>query len=353
MATVATNDLDYLATRLHARRSRMAEAERLDPLCRLRAIPDLGRALRPEFDFTNAAKLQRQLLQDLVSEFSFCLRHLDGAGAELVGWMRTRFQIENLKVLLRGYLNHVTPQDLEEHLVNLPEELALDVQALLKAETLEAFAKILPAGPLRKLLVAGLATQGELPGSFLFEAALDAGYYRELLKRLEPLAGDEREAIQPLIRQEVEFFFLRLALRGKFNHGLATQALSALRVAGSGAAADRFQSMLAAPDIPAVAKVGLGHAFDELPGPRNSPESGNGMNFALLETLAWSRLLRLANGAFRRSHMGLGAVVGYLEIRRVEVANLISVSEGIRVGMDSEQIRSRLIPRTDLEAAYV
>lgn len=128
----------------------MAEAERLDALCQLRAIPELGRALRPEFNFQTTANLQRRLLEDLVQEFSFCLRHLDGAGRELVGWMRSRFQIENIKVLLRGFLNHTPLAALEEHLVPLPRELALDAPALLDAETMDAFVKCLPAGWPRK-----------------------------------------------------------------------------------------------------------------------------------------------------------------------------------------------------------
>jgi vacuolar-type H+-ATPase subunit C/Vma6 len=51
--------------------------------------------------------------------------------------------------------------------------------------------------------------------------------------------------------------------------------------------------------------------------------------------------------------MGLGAVIGYAGLRRVETANLITLSEGIRTGMTAEAMRARMIPRTDLEAAYV
>ena len=160
MAIMATTDLDYLATRLHARRSRMAEAERLDALCQLRAIPELGRTLRPEFGFQTAGNLQRQLLQDLVQEFSFCLRHLDGAGHELVSWMQSRFQIESLKVLLRGFLNHTPLEALREHLVPLPRELVLDAQALLGAEMLDDFAKRLPAEWPRKQLLLAIAGVG-------------------------------------------------------------------------------------------------------------------------------------------------------------------------------------------------
>jgi len=49
--------------------------------------------------------------------------------------------------------------------------------------------------------------------------------------------------------------------------------------------------------------------------------------------------------------MGLGAIVGYAGLRRVEVANLITISEGIRGGMAAEAIRGRLIPRADIVKA--
>jgi len=353
MATVASNDLDYLAARIHARRSRMAEAERLDALCQFRAMPELGCALRPDFDFQTSVNLQRQLLRDLVREFSFCLRHLAGAGHEFVRWMQSRFQIENLKVLLRGFVNHTPFDSLQEHLVPLPRELALDAKTLLNSETVDAFAKRLPTGWPRKQLQLAIAAHRDEPRAFFFEAALDGGYFHELLVRLERLPAAEKELIEPLAQQDVEIFYLQLAVRGKFNYGLTAESLFPLRVPGSGAAAERFHAMLTSADISTMAKLGLGHSFDELPTARATGETVAALNPAILEALAWRRFLRLANGAFRRSHMGLAAVVGYLEIRRVETANLITLSEGIRTGMEAEQIRARLIPRTNLEAFYV
>lgn len=78
-----------------------------------------------------------------------------------------------------------------------------------------------------------------------------------------------------------------------------------------------------------------------------------GVTETALEGLAWNRFQRLANGAFRRDHMGLGAAIGYAGLRRVETANLITLSEGIRTGMTAGAIWARLVPRTDLEVAHV
>ena len=65
----------------------------------------------------------------------------------------------------------------------------------------------------------------------------------------------------------------------------------------------------------------------------------------VIEAMAWQRWLRLANLAFRGSHMDFGAVAGYVAIRRIEVANLITVSQGIRAELPPEAIHARLIPR--------
>jgi hypothetical protein len=40
--------------------------------------------------------------------------------------------------------------------------------------------------------------------------------------------------------------------------------------------------------------------------------------------------------------------VAYAALRRVELANLIRLSEGIRAGLPADVIRRRLIPRSDL-----
>jgi vacuolar-type H+-ATPase subunit C/Vma6 len=42
--------------------------------------------------------------------------------------------------------------------------------------------------------------------------------------------------------------------------------------------------------------------------------------------------------------MGLGAAIAFTALRRVELANLITISEGIRNGMEPAAIRRRLIP---------
>src|ERR1019366_6865980 len=293
MMRTATNDLDYLATRLHARRSRMAEGDCLDALCNIRTIPELSRAVRLDTDYQTAAEFQRRLVQDMVQELAGCVRHIGGAGGDVFAWMLARFQVENMKVLVRGHVNRISPEVLQKHLMPLPEGLALDVQRLATAGSLEDFAGLLPPGTPRQRLSEAVAAHRDHPQPFFLEAALDCGYFQELLAKTRQLSGEDQAIVRPLALQEANFFQFMLAVRGRFHYDLPSDALLSLRLPGI--SDDWFKALLTAPDMMAAAKSSIGIVFDELPVERGSNEID-------LEALAWKRFLRLINGAFRRDH---------------------------------------------------
>ncbi len=345
--------MDFLGARLHGRRSRLAEGRRLETLCGLRDIAELGRAVYPETQFKEAPEFQRRAAQDSVGELASLVSWVGGAGAALLTWFLARFQIENLKILLRAFLNREPAEVLEAHLLALPPGLALDAENLLAAGSLDEFAGLLPPGMPRQSLRQALRVYGRQPRPFFLEAALDRGYLHELLARGRQLSGEDRQLIQPILFEEADAFHLMLAVRGRFHYDLASDLLLPLHVRSSGISQERFEAMLAAPDVIAAARLSLGRAIDALPVDRGSGSASAAAEASTLEALVWKRYLRLANRAFRSSHMGLAAVVGYVGIRRAELANLITLSEGIATSTPAEALRARMIPRTDLEGGYV
>lgn len=353
MAEVMITDLDYLAARFHGRRSRVAEAERLDALCRLRTIPELAAAVFQDARLQTAVEFQRRTLEDLRAELSRSPRYLDEAGRDLLAWMLVRFQLENLKVLLRGFLDRVPLAELQANLVVLPKNLALDATGLLGAETVERFVDRLPMEMFRKALRVALGTYRDQRRPFFLEAVLDRAYFQELLARGGRLSAEDQEVAVPILEQEGNMFLLLLAVRGRFGYGLTPELLLPLHLRSRGIPIGRFHALLTAPDLRTVAGFAVGRVIDTLPAECEANETAGALAGAELEALAWKRFLRLANRAFRRSHMGLGAIIGYAGIRRVEVANLITLSEGIRAGVAPDLLRARLIPRCDQEAAYV
>ncbi len=268
MRDLTLTNLDYLTARLHGRRSRMAEASRLDTLCRLRTVPDLLRQIAPDSKPQSVADFQRRLAEALTREVAEFLPLLDKPGARLVAWMLLRLQLK---------------------VPAAPVSWA-------------AFAASLPAGPLRKSVQ---EARGHPARPFFMEAALDHAYYRELLLRMEALREEERMVVEPLVRFEAASFQHQLLARGQLNYGLTPDNLAQFELGG------------------------VSHA-NELPA----------------TAVTRDRLYRLANRAMRCSPSGLGTVVGYVALRRVELANLTTLSEGLRLGLSGESIRARMTPRS-------
>jgi vacuolar-type H+-ATPase subunit C/Vma6 len=333
----------------------MAEAERLTGLCHIRSLSEFAHTIFPWSDSQEFLDFQRLSVYELARELSGFLAHMSGPGAGLLNWTLVRFQVENLKVLIRICLTKSPTAGPKNYLVPLPKDLALDNQGLAAVESLDDFVPLLPKGLLRESLKEALQIYRDHPRPFFFEAALDHDYFQRLLAMVEGLSGEDGEIIKPMVCQEVDIFHLMLVIRGRFHYRLTPETLLPLHVAGARISCTLFTEMLNDQDLSTSAGRAAGRVFDAAPFERGSTDGSAvaTVDGAALERLAWKRYLRLANLAFRQSHMGLGAVIGYAGIRRMEVANLITISEGIRKGMAAETIRARLITYTDEEAAHV
>jgi vacuolar-type H+-ATPase subunit C/Vma6 len=338
-------DLDRLTAGLHGRRARMAEGERLDDLCGVRTLGELGEKIFPRLEPPNLTDFQRLVVQELVAELSAILTCMSGSGARLLHWVLVRFQFEDLKILIRTGLTDAPQTEALEHLVSLPPEVALDVQGLMAAEWLEDFIEVAPQGVVRRSLKRTIEFYRDHPQPFFFEGVLDQGYFEELLSRCEELPADDREILKPLFRQEVDIYHLMLVTRGRFHYGLTHDLLLPLHVSGTRLPLSMFSRMLTEKNLASSLQQAANLVFDAAlfdGGSSERPEAAQ-PDALRLERLLWARYLGLANHAFRKSHMGLAAVFAYASLRRMEVANLITLSEGVRKSLSAETIRSRMI----------
>ena len=335
MAQAAIRDIDFLAARLHGRRSALAEGARLDELCRLHTVGELCRTLgfgaAPQ---SPADALQRHVLADYAEELDTLAKSVPTEYATFFEWQRYRFHVENAKVILRGLWAKRPVAEINARLVgeNLPEDFRLvDV---LPADPTE-IVRLADVDPcIVDAVAAAAGVYARLPALFTLETAIDAGYLAELMRRAIRCRGDEG-GVAALAGQETATFLTMLALRGSGNYRLPADVLDAFYVEGAPLSRAVF-ARLSAASLPDAIGLASGVAFDALP--RDAAVHD-------VEAACWSRYLRLANRLFRRGHMNVAAVAGYLGIRRIEVANLITLSEGLRLGMDGRELRARLIPR--------
>ncbi len=198
----------------------------------------------------------------------------------------------------------------------------------------------LKPGWMRTALGRSLARSEGPPVAFLLEAELDHAYLQEWIIRLgNCLPTEDLRWALPIGRQEADIFHLRLVARARRQHEGKAGSWMRFHVRGTRLSRPVFASMLESEDSAAVVR-GLAEAV--LAPAAALPTGAPAEVLAILERQAWFRFGELANRAFRGSPGGLAVVIGYVGLRRLEVARLITLAEGSRLGLPAEILEARL-----------
>lgn len=145
-----TDNRDYVAALVHGRRSRMAEGPRLEALCQVRTVEEFAIQTLGDPAARSAPEVQRRLLQAIATETAELARHLNREAAALAVWLVVRYHVEDLKVLLRRLITGAPEEAVLQHILSLPADLGLNIEALARAESLDAFVSAMPSGILRR-----------------------------------------------------------------------------------------------------------------------------------------------------------------------------------------------------------
>lgn len=349
----AIDNPEYFTALAHGRRCRMAEGATLVSLCNLRSVSELARSVLGGEGIESAVEFQRLTERVLKEEMVRLARQASRAEKNYLEWFSVQFQVEEVKLLIRALLTEVPMASLGPWLGRVKSRGgSVRIEGRL-AEQIEVVCGLLPRGVLRRALERTHERCGDESRPFYYEAGLDQAYLKEALVRVGALAGGDRDLLEPLVRQEADAFHLRLVVRGKLGYGLEAAALAPFYVAGAGLSRSRWKAMLSESDLRRAAHYAVGKAVDALPSEAvGSSATSEDLEASVLDRLVLERHRRLANRAFRCSHMGFAAFAAYMHLRRLEVTNLARVSEGIRLSVREEVLRRRLVPSMGPEVRH-
>jgi len=144
MTTKTPVDLTYVIAKVRAMRSFLYEDDRLIRLGRARSLPELARLLGFGEVAVGHLELEARLTARHLDELVKVGRLLDGAREDLFDWFLARYQMENIKVVLRFWTAGEPVSRLTRHLVEVPGWSSLPVEELAEARDLEAFIARVP-----------------------------------------------------------------------------------------------------------------------------------------------------------------------------------------------------------------
>ena len=340
MLTKIETDLDFIIAKTRALHSLCYEGDRLASLLRHRTMAELANELFPAEVIPGHMALQRRLVERFADSVAQVWRYISPPRDRLFAALVARLQIENMKLWLRARISGLQepPEQLPEIAVPEPFRwLQLDPSRLKSiSDLVEGLGEPLVRESTREALV--LFNESGLP--IYLEAGLDRGYFRLLGDAYRALNRADRGAIADLVEMETTLYNLMFILRGRVNHDLEPKVVARF-------GAPQLATGRVAPWVTQAAQAGTTReVLAAAPRPVRDRLADVPAELPAIERRLWRRYYALANRAYFASLLDVGCLYAYVGIRRMELANLITLVELIRYGFSPPEAHDRfLVPQ--------
>ncbi|MFN3545669.1 MAG: V0D/AC39 family V-type ATPase subunit [Thiobacillus sp.] len=342
----------YLDTRVSLYASRLWPDAAFDALTRApdEAIADLLAAhgvpkLMAGYDAperaTDARSLEQRIIGQILEETRVLIRPMSGEARAFLAFWTARFELSNVKTLLRSKMGGERPAAALARLTPMGAFGRLDLQDLAHAEDVGELLRRLEAGPYATIVHHARRAFEQNPDPFVLDAALDHGYYEGLTQRARPLEDGTGSALHGLMGQLIDRINLVWLLRYRFNYGLPPAQVYYLLIGSRYTLASaRLRELAALDSLEAV--------LDALPLPWRTRLAGATdipTVFARMEHAAAEQALSV----LRSRAPALARAFAYLSLRERDLRGVRAVLRGRHLGLGQADIRLA-VQRAPLEA---
>lgn len=306
-----------------------------------RGLSQLAAGFINPADRQDSRSLEQRIIAQILDETRVLIRPLSGDARSFLTFWTARFEISNVKTLLRSKMTGERPAAVLARLTPMGTFGRLDNQDLAHAEDVGELLRRLEAGPYASIVRHARRAFEQSHDPFNLDAALDHGYYEGLVVRAQPLENTAGAPFRSLMAQLIDRINLVWLLRYRFNYRLPPAQVYYLLVGsryslpGSRlqelAALDSLEAVLAA--LPATWQVQLSSVTD-IPGV-----------FARMEHAAAGQAQRV----LRSRAAGIARAFAYLILRERDLRAVRAALRGRHLGLAEADIRQAL-QRTPAEA---
>lgn len=336
----------YLRTRLAIMRANLLGRERLNelagmPLDELAEVSGFDQ-VSGKNNGQRLAAFEREQLQAWLNELGALLRPLEGPGRRLLTQWASRYELLNIKALVRGKIGQLPNEEIERSLYRLPGFLSLNIDELLNTDNVPDLLRQLLKTRYRRIATQALRRYEENPDPFLLDATLDQQFYSDLIDRAGQLSSQDRNEILDLIGRIVDRHNLVWSLRYRFNYGLQPSEVLYLAIDGG-----RLLNRATLQQV--VNAETLTEACALLPD--SIAASIHGLDtIALIDNALGNDIDSYARHELRLSPSVLTSALAYLVLRHSDITSLYAIVHAKAHGISADLLHEALDPTGRMEA---
>lgn len=270
----------------------------------------------------------------LLRELAVLIRPLSGAARDLLGYWAHRFELSNLKAIIRGKMTALPQAAIEKQLLDMGGFTRLPTAELLQSDSPAELLRRLEQTPYADIArqARRLLEQGE--ALFALDAAIDRRYFAGLARRGNEIGNRPGQILCTVIGSIIDRVNLVWLLRYRFAYELPPAQAYYLLIPASQRLSSQQLQQLAQSATFADAIANLPRPYDSLlQGVRNSTEATLRLEF---ET--W----RIAENALRHSSFNVARALAYMVLRERDLRRLRAIVRGHNLRVPPDMIRVAL-----------
>lgn len=278
------------------------------------------------------AALEQAVITALVREVQVLARPLTGTAREVLQYWARRFELVNLKIILRALAAGLAPEAIRRELLDLDGMESLPVDAAVHADDVAELLRRLGDSPYAEMARRARDVYEQQRGTFSLEAALDREYFTGLVKRAGALPDAAGRHLRRLVGVLIDQMNLIWMLRFRHVYGLEPAHVFILLIP-TGRYLDS-RRLLSLVKLEAVDDV-----LPALPDPlRRLMTDVHSIEEA--ETAMRRETRRVARCILGYTTFNVARPCAYLLLREWQLWEIYGMVEGARLGLDEALVRS-------------
>ncbi|WP_275098534.1 V-type ATPase subunit [Sedimenticola hydrogenitrophicus] len=275
--------------------------------------------------------IERGLIHSLMQELSILLRPLGGTARDILVYWSRKFELLNLKALIRGKLNHLPYDQIRESLHSLPPLISLPHETLLRTENVPELLRQLEQTPYEAIARQARRVYEEKNESFSLDATIDHRYYTGLLRHARHCDAADQAPLLKLIGSLIDRQNLPWLLRYRLNYALSPSETYYLLIpSGRHLHTDLLKQLV---NMQEMARI-----LEALPEPLNSRLAGLRQIMEVEQSLT-DDLNRQARKCLQLSPSAVARSLAYMMLREMDLRRVFAIIQGRVLALDPQLIR--------------
>ncbi len=290
---------------------------------------------QPSFD-----GLIQMYYEDLFSSYDKVIEMLSGNRKKLIQHLYQKYEMENLKVILRIISSEKSNKKLtgkSRYLLSLKKKTAsFSAKDLLKAKNVDEIIYLLQGTWYGEPLKHSLYRFALEKETFPLEMALDLFYYKRLWQHISSLSYRERKIAQNLLGVQYDILNIFWIFRfKKMFYFSPEEILNYSLMHGKYLSANRRLKLAYSVDYNDMLNNLIGTPYKELLAYSDDPE------------ICYRKLLSYKLSLARKNWQGfpfqIGTILDYLVFKEIEIRDLISLTEANRLSLSFDKVKDYFI----------